>query len=254
MKFNKLKLIRKKIYYSGPYKNWAMAQQKSTGYESDEILEKVKKASLIVKERKKGYERDSKIFFDFDYDYYLLRVFKNYSKDNDKILKILDFGGSIGSFYFKYKDKIKNKFIWSIVEQKNFVHEGKNFFENNELNFFFNIEDYEKLFKPDIIILSSSIQYIENYKKVLNKLINLNSDYIIILKTPFNKKNIDEVYVQKPDKSIYKSTYPSWILGYDKFISNFDGKFILQEKTVTGPKFIQLMFLNLYFKNKNILS
>ena len=36
------KIFRKKKYFSGPYKNWEIAQSRSSGYDSDEIFEKVK--------------------------------------------------------------------------------------------------------------------------------------------------------------------------------------------------------------------
>ena len=35
------KFVRRKIYYKGPYKNWAIARANSVGYDSKEILEKV---------------------------------------------------------------------------------------------------------------------------------------------------------------------------------------------------------------------
>ena len=35
------KLLRKNKYFSGPYKNWKIAETKSSGYDSDEIFNKV---------------------------------------------------------------------------------------------------------------------------------------------------------------------------------------------------------------------
>lgn len=244
------KLIRKKIYYKGPYKKWEIAKQKSTGYDSDEIFEKVKKSALIVKETKKGHERDSIIAYDNNFDKYLIRVLDGYSNNKDKIINILDFGGSLGSLYFKYKDKIKNKFIWSIIEQKKFVKEGKKNFQNNQLIFFNSINEYKKSFSPDIILASSSLQYLEKYQETLKEMINLDSDYIIILKTPFSKKKNNEIYIQKPLRHIYNSTYPSWIFNYEFFLNNFTHKFELVEKQITQPELFQLWYLNLYFKKK----
>ena len=33
------KILRKKKYFSGPYKSWEIAQSKSNGYDSDEIFD-----------------------------------------------------------------------------------------------------------------------------------------------------------------------------------------------------------------------
>ena len=246
------KLIRKKIYYTGPYARWEEAKVNSTGYNSNEIFEKVRKSAFYVKNHKKGYERDSIITYDDNYDNYLIKILDIYSKKKNKTLKILDFGGSLGSLYFYYKDKINNKFNWSIIEQKKFVKEGRRTFQNSELYFFNSIEEYKKTFLPDIIIASSSLQYLENYKDILNKILNLNPDYIIILKTPFDNKMFDEIYVQKPPKNVYNSTYPSWIFSYETFLINFRDKFVLEEKKIVKPEFFQLKYLNLYFRNRKI--
>ena len=41
-----------------------------------EILQKVTKSALYVKNTKKGYERDSVISYQIDIDEYLLKIFK----------------------------------------------------------------------------------------------------------------------------------------------------------------------------------
>lgn len=246
------KFVRRKIYYKGPYKNWAIAKDNSVGYDSKEILQKVTKSALYVKNTKKGYERDSVISYQIDIDEYLLKIFQNYSDKKNKSINILDFGGSLGSLYFKYKDKIKNKFNWSIIEQKNFVIEGKKNFQNNELNFFNNIEEYKNIFLPNIIIASSSLQYLERYQELLKDMLNLKPDYIVVLKTPFSEKMFDEIYIQKPGKNIYKSTYPSWIFSYKSFLNILNENYTLEEKKITKPEIFRLKYLDLYFKRKKI--
>lgn len=247
------KLFRKIKYFSGPYKNWETADNKSTGYDSDEIFFKTKKSAEIVQRTQKGYERDSLIYYDEDFDDTFLLNIESYKKQKDKTLNILDFGGSLGSLYFKYKKKLKNNCNWSIIDQKKIVEEGIKNFENKELKFFYSVNDYKNLFKPDIVLISSSLQYLRNYKEVLNDLISLDPKYIIFFKTPFSHKSFDEIYIQKPLKHIYNSTYPSWIFSYDLFINIFEQNFELQKKKLTKPEFFQLSYMNLYFKNKKMI-
>ena len=52
----------KNISFIGPFESWNEAQEHSIGYESDNILEKVKAAQLKVKNGKAAYERDSVVF------------------------------------------------------------------------------------------------------------------------------------------------------------------------------------------------
>jgi len=245
------KILRKKKYFSGPYKSWTIAESKSCGYDSIEIFEKVKISANKVKKNKNGYERDSIILSDDDYDQNILDIFDNFLNKKNKILNILDFGGSIGSLYFKYRKKINLTFKWSIIEQKNFVDEVIKNFQNNELNFFYNIEEYAFKYKADVVILSSSLQYLRNYKDIILELIDLNPKYIIILKTPFSTKKINEVFIQKPLKHIYKSTYPCWIFSYDHILNIMEKNFLLETKKLTKPEFFGLNYYNLFFKNKN---
>jgi putative methyltransferase (TIGR04325 family) len=246
------KIFRKTKYFSGPYKNWEIAQSKSAGYESIEIFEKVKISADKIKKTQRGYERDSIILSDKEYDHNILNILSNFLDKKDKVLNILDFGGSLGSLYFKYRKKINQKFNWSIIEQTKFVDEGIKNFQNDELNFFYNIEEYSAKHKVDIVLLSSSLQYLRNYEDVILKLIDLNPKYIIILKTPFSKRKINEVFIQKPLKHIYKSTYPCWILSYGYFLNIMEKKFVLENKTLTKPEFFQLSYYNLFFKKKNL--
>lgn len=244
------KILRKKKYFSGPYKSWEIAQSKSNGYNSNEIFEKVKISADKIKKNQIGYERDSVILLDDDYDQNILSIFDNFLDEKYKVLNILDFGGSIGSLYFKYRKKINLSFNWSIIEQQNFVNEGIKNFQNNELNFFYNIEDYASKHKVDVVLLSSTLQYLKNYKDIIFKLIDLNPKYIIILKTPFSTKKNNEVFIQKPLKHIYKSTYPSWIFSYDYILNIMEKNFTLENKILSRPEFFQLSYYDLFFKNK----
>ena len=70
---------------------------------------------------------------------------------------------------------------FSVIEQKKFVDEGKKNFQNEELNFFYNIDDYLNLHNPDIVLASSSLQYLKNYKVFYRLLLGL-------LKDPHNSK------------------------------------------------------------------
>ena len=69
-------------------------------------------------------------------------------------------------------------------------------------------------------------------------MLNLNPDYIIVLKTPFSEKTFDEIYVQKPSKNVYESTYPSWILSYKSFLNILSEKYTLEEKKLLSLKFL----------------
>ena len=124
------KLQRKKNGWKGDYADWVDAQNDAIGYDSDVIIQAVKKSLLKVKSGDAIYERDSVVFEEIQYSWPLLAglMFGGALLDASGRVKVLDFGGSLGSTYYqnkKFLDKFRDV-SWSIVEQKHFVDVGKN--------------------------------------------------------------------------------------------------------------------------------
>jgi putative methyltransferase (TIGR04325 family) len=87
-------------------------------------------------------------------------------------------------------------------------------------------------FKPNVVILSSVIQYLKEPYVWLEKINNLEIDYIIIDRTALVDLDRDILTVQNVPKEIYEASYPSWFLLEEKIleklknyslISDFDG-------------------------------
>jgi putative methyltransferase (TIGR04325 family) len=181
------KIRHSKYGWKGDYSSWEDAKLKSTGYDSEEILVKVRSSLLKVKNGEALYERDSVIFDEIQYSWPLLAGLMLAAAKNRGNLSVLDFGGSLGSTYFqnkKFLDQL-NSISWNIVEQKNFVESGERDFENHRLHFYSDIETCIKNGTPDVLILSSVLQYIENPYQLLNKLLQYNFNFILIDRTPF---------------------------------------------------------------------
>lgn len=223
-----LTLIKKfsntaKYGWHGDYASWEEAKSCSTGYDSQTILEKVKISLLKVKNGNAAYERDSVTFDQIQYSWPLLAGLMYAAAKNSGKLSVLDFGGSLGSSYYqnkKFLDKLR--FItWSIIEQPNFAECGINNFEDNTLKFYNDLEKCLKEQNPNILILSSVLQYIEKPYELLEKLLEYEFDIIIIDRTPFSKTDKDIITVQEVPPSIYPASYPCWLLSEPKFMSYF---------------------------------
>ena len=105
-------------------KTWEEAENISTGYDTIEIIQKVQESALKVKNGKATYERDSFIFDEIQYSWPLLAGLMFAVAIHRGELKLLDFGGSLGTTYFqnkKFLDKLQ-LVSWNIVEQKHFVN------------------------------------------------------------------------------------------------------------------------------------
>lgn len=211
-----LKKLNKSEEYGffGDYSSWEEALKDSVGYDSDIILEKVKNSLLQVKEGKAIYERDSVLFDKIEYSFPVLAALLKIALENDGKLSILDFGGSLGSSYYQCKDFLGDikELHWSIVEQPNFVECGKQYFENDQLKFYEDIETCLQYQKPDVILLSSVIQYLEKPYEFLEDLLEFDFSYILIDRTIFLMQGKISLAIHIVNPSIYKASIPTWFL------------------------------------------
>ena len=126
------------VCYTGNYTTWEEAQQVSTGYDSDLILEKVRDSLSKVKNGEAVYERDSVLFDKVQYSWPLLAGLLWIAAQKENRLNLVDFGGSLGSTYYQNRKFLSHlmEVHWSIVEQKKFAECGKRDFENDHLKFY----------------------------------------------------------------------------------------------------------------------
>jgi putative methyltransferase (TIGR04325 family) len=207
---------------SGNYRDWDQAVQASTSYDSEIILDKTKAALLKVKNGGAVYERDSVLFDEIQYAWPLLAGLVWVAAQAKGELNVLDFGGSLGTTYFQNRAFLR--FLadvrWNIVEQPQYVKVGKEWFEDEHLKFYPCVEECLAENHPNVVILSSVLQYLERPYDVLRGLLRLPCDHVIIDRTPFWDGLTDRLCVQKTPPSIYPASYPSWIFSTRRFHSH----------------------------------
>lgn len=205
------KIFRKRIVFKGPFKNWNEAVSQSIGYDKQMILDKVLKSTLKVKNGEAVFERDSVVFDRIEYSWPVTAGLAWTAAKNNGFLSVLDFGGSLGSSYFQNK-KFLEKFSsmrWSIIEQPHFVKAGKTYIEDGYLKFYKSVKECIKNEKPNVVLISSVLQYIENPTKTLSEILELGIDLIILDRMPFLNSDVDDlVKIQITPPFIYSATYP----------------------------------------------
>lgn len=229
-------IFTSKYGWKGNYKTWQDAKAVSTGYNQTIVLEKVRSSLLAVKNGEAVYERDSVLFDQTQYNWPLLSSLMLAAAKKTGTLAVMDFGGSLGSTYFqnkKFVELLPGGVKWGIVEQKHFVDAGKQEFECDELNFFYDIDSCLEELKPNVLLLSSVLQYIEQPYHLLEKLLSYNFDLIIVDRTPFTSTNNDVIKVQYVPPSIYDASYPCWFFNKGKLLFFFqsNGFYLIEEYT-----------------------
>jgi putative methyltransferase (TIGR04325 family) len=213
---------------------WEQVISSCSGYSTEDILNKCKESLYQVKIGKASYERDSVLFDSKQYSTGLL-VGLLLTCKNKKELNVLDFGGSLGTTYYQNKDMFDDVDVnWVIIEQPEFVKVGREHFQSERLKFCMSINEALLDFKPDVIILSSVLQYI-NDPNIYQDILNVGANYIIIDRTSFNKKGQKAIVKQNVPEFIYKASYPMHVFEKDNFLS----KFSTYEKLIDFPSYCE---------------
>lgn len=213
---------------SGNYRTWNMARNDCRGYDHGLILEKVKAASLKVINGEAVFERDSVLFYDQEYNFNMIASLL-YVYAHEGSLSVIDFGGSLGSTYFQNKRVLPDLELtkWNIIEQADFVACGKELISSREKRVkFFKSADQINFRSCNCLILSSSIEYVEDPYACLRSLLDLGCKYILLDKMPLIEGE-DRLCIQATPLGIYDADYPLWLLNRDKFMK------VLQENYET---------------------
>lgn len=206
---------------TGDYSSWNEALKSSAGYYGSEvILEKTKAALLKVKNGEAIYERDSVLFDEIQYAWPVLTGLMWVAAQSGGRLNVLDFGGSLGTTYYQNHAFLRDlpKIRWNIIEQLGHVKVGKEYFEDEVLKFYPNIETCLSETKPNVILFSGVLQYLENPYEMLNKMLDLPCHFIIIDRTPFWDGSTERLCVHHVPPNIYPASFPTWIFSEEKFL------------------------------------
>lgn len=215
--------------FSGDYQSWEEALKDSTGYDNPLILKKAKDALLKVKSGEAKFERDTVLFEVPDHSYPLLSALLYIALNNNQRLSVLDFGGSLGSTYFQTRNHLAGLIScqWSIIEQPHFVETGREYFADNVLKFYTSVDECLKHEKPNVVLLSGVIGYLEQPKALIKELIERDFDYIIFDRTLVMEDRPTRLVVQKVPPRIYDASYPCWIFLKEDLIGPFRNRYVL---------------------------
>jgi putative methyltransferase (TIGR04325 family) len=221
---------------------WGEATTKSTGYSDSIILEKVTTAFSESIASGKLIERDSVVLNleDAEHSYPLLFALQYSANLNKNNLKVLDYGGSLGSTYRQYESFLKNfeSIKWSIIEQSHFVKKGREFNFSDNLSFFETLQDCLVDNKPNLALFSSSLQYLEDPFEILNQVSESNIQILVLDRIPIYTSHPHSVSVQYVPDWIYGSrvSYPSHIFNLKDLstLLNKNWKSISEFKSLGG--------------------
>ena len=178
---------------------------------------------------------------------------------NKRNIKILDYGGGANPAYSYIENSTKIKTKTCVIEQENFCKIIKDKVPNKykkSIKYFSSLDQLDELFF-DVVAFTSSIQYLEDYEKILDDVIKLKPLYILIARTVFHMGKEDYYTLEQYPAGSY---HPYIFFSYDKLIKMLESKqynLVFSAKyninkykhsTIDGKTFAHR---NLLFKNKN---
>jgi putative methyltransferase (TIGR04325 family) len=220
--------------YEGGFSTWTEAAAESTGYNAEHILSVVLEATLKVQRGEAAFERDSVVFDKIEYAWPVTAGLMWAAARAGGTLNVLDFGGSLGSAYFQHFQLLKrvNHVRWNVIEQPHFTNVGKQQIQDKSLFFYDTIAECVAVTQPNVILLSSVLQYLEGYAAILEALTNIGASVLIIDRTPFSSE--EKIVVQHTPSSIYAASYPMRVFSKSVFMDRLYPHWHLIASTVSA--------------------
>jgi putative methyltransferase (TIGR04325 family) len=193
----------------------------SGGYGDDNILSCVAHAARAVASGEARYERDSVTFCDTNYPFAVLAALLRTAAKSENRLEVVDFGGSLGSTYYQCRRFLEDlvSVAWWVVEQPEFVALGAREFSNAELKFVERLVDLPRISPNGIVLACSVMQYMENPSLTLASFDKFPVRHLVFDRTPVSDQKTDRLCIQHVPKSIYKASYPCWILSRTRLLA-----------------------------------
>lgn len=225
-----------RIRFEGDFSSWDQVSAPCTGYDKTEILNKVLAATLTVKRGEAAFERDSVLFHEIEYNWPVLTGLLWSAARHGGRLNVLDFGGALGSSYFQHR-----RFLgalpnvrWNVVEQPHYVEAGQAHIQDDTLRFYKSIEQCLADNKPNVILLSSVLQYLAAPSDILADLSTVGASSLIIDRTPVSAYLQDKLVIQRVPAAIYTASYGMWIFSLPALMKKLDAHWRLVTTTLNA--------------------
>jgi putative methyltransferase (TIGR04325 family) len=220
------------ITFTGNYKDWQSAAAAcGEGYQEDEVIDRVREAALKVKRGEARYERDGVAFDDDALPWEMLAGLLRAAAMQRGTLRVLDFGGSLGSHYFQCRQFLQPVRLerWVVVEQPKFVEVGTKEFADDVLHFGTDAGAACRDHAPTVLLISSVLQYLERPHDMLRTLAALRIPHVVVDRTAFweNPDRGDQLAVQTVSPEICAAKYPAWFFQEKTFLADLEDAYTL---------------------------
>lgn len=201
------------IEYRGVYADWESASAAVTGgYSAKALFTRLEEAALAVKRGEGVWEQDGVVYDSMPADFPLPHCLARVALVKGRKLTVLDYGGAFGSSFHQCRALLPevSQLKWVVVEQPHIVESGRRNFQTAELQFEDNLDRCLARDEPDIVLLSSVLQYLQQPYELLARLGEAAIEYLIIDRHPCSLTT-ELITIQVVPPGLYSASYPSWL-------------------------------------------
>jgi putative methyltransferase (TIGR04325 family) len=210
------------LRFEGDYATWQDARRASGGYDKENIVRRVYEAELEVKNGHAADARDGVPFEEMQFSLPVMAALTRAAARRGGVIRVVDFGGAFGGLYRQYKAlAVPGTVFWTVVEQESFVGLGRAQFQNAELGFVATLEEALAAGRPDVLLLSSVLQYLSEPYAMVSKVTDSGAPHVVIDRTPCSELDRDVLTVQTVPPAIYRASYPCWIFSRERLLGAF---------------------------------
>ena len=205
--------------FFGDYPNWASAAADSLPYDLDVGI-----TARFVEETRKGLRETG-----LNAAVVLAALLAHGGDAN-----VLDFGGGLGVGYFRVAPAVTSAIAsWRVIEKAHVVEHGSQHFGDDKLSFWRSLSEAADGWRPDIVIISSVLEYLSDRYDLLAKLAGLNPGKIVIDRSPIGERERFMVQRVAPQNGGYivpcavlsRAKLEAALAGYDVFFEQTIGAF-----------------------------
>jgi len=194
------------------------------------ILAHVEEAAEAALSDRGRFERDGVVFREKETHWPVLGPLFEARAALEGPLKVIDYGGSLASKWIQHRDFLPAlaPMSWAVVEQEHFVGAGQRLFESTDVTFHMSIESAVRAMNGvDVIIFSSSLQYLRDPMMVLSQAANLAAHAVVLDRTPSWSRPAAHLALQQVGLYDRPVQYPCWILSRPAILAQLRHSFTL---------------------------
>lgn len=209
--------------FDDSYPTWADATRATDPADWAEVADRVVAAMAAVRAGHAAFERDGIAVQQPDFRWPVLALLLRQAIRDGGSLRVLDYGGSLGSFYWQHAEQFADVDLrWAVVEQSAFVERAGQE-DLDPVTMHATMAAAAAEISPTVVLLSSVLQYLPDPYAVLRDAAETGARCLILDRTTVTDLPDDRPSVQTVPGSLYRAQYPAWLLSEERLRSDLPG-------------------------------